>query len=132
MTVSFLTDMLKHKRQPETLLFTRPGRKDAVVFSVCAYNHLFEELSKEILYKQKSIYNEETGISFRNIDRGPCFNSNTADSIRMRLAELNGSEYIGTCVHEQYFYPDCEEKFFVLGKTLNEYGYRFITADEMK
>lgn len=130
---------LKHNRQPETMLFTRPGRTDEVASSICAYNHITEEQSKEILYKQKSILDEETGIRFRNIGRGPCLNSNTKESITQKLADLNGSEYIGTCVHEQYFYPDyynyqpdCRDKFFLLGKTLSEYGYRFITSDEMK
>ena len=130
---------LKHNRQPETMLFTRPGRTDEVASSICAYNHITEEQSKEILYKQNSILDEETGIRFRNIGRGPCLNSNTKESISQKLADLNGSEYIGTCVHEQYFYPDyynyqpdCRDKFFLLGKTLSEYGYRFITSDEMK
>ena len=130
---------LKHNRQPETMLFTRETKNLAVKSSICAYNHITEEQSQEIRWKQKSILDEETGMRFKRIGGGPSLNSNTAEEIVEKLAELNGSEFIGTCVHEQYFYPDyfayqpdCEEKLYVLGRTLKEYGYRFITADEMK
>ncbi|MBQ7039105.1 MAG: hypothetical protein IJN39_00895, partial [Clostridia bacterium] len=70
---------------------------------------------------------------------GPCLNLWKQEEIAARLAELNGSEFIGTAVHEQYFYPDYynyipdyAERYYLLGKILKEYGYRFITADEMK
>ena len=42
-------------------------------------------------------------------------------------------------IPEQYFYPDYfnyqpdyAEKYYTLGRILKEYGYRFITVDEMK
>ena len=59
--------------------------------------------------------------------------------IKEALARRNGDEFIGVGNHEQYFYPDyfnyqpdMADKIYLLGKTLKDYGYRFITADEFE
>jgi len=130
---------LRQNRQPETRLYTRPTKNLAIASSICAYNHITSEQHDSIKWQNKSIKDEYTGVRFRQIGGGPCLNTHKYHEIAERLAELNGSEYIGTGVHEQYFYPDYyayqpdyADKLFLLGRTLKEYGYRFITADEMK
>ena len=126
-------------RQPETKLYTRKTKDLRISASICAYNHISGEQRAEIFGKNTSIYDEETGLCFRALGGGPCLNLNTVDSIAETLALLNGNEFIGTATHEQYFYPDYynyqpdyAEKFYCLGRILKEYGYRFITADELK
>ena len=61
------------------------------------------------------------------------------EDIRETLTQLNGCEFIGTGSHEQYFYPDYYayqpdygDKIYLLAKMLHEFGYRFVTADEMR
>ncbi|MBQ4516295.1 MAG: hypothetical protein II978_05860 [Clostridia bacterium] len=130
---------LRQNRQPETMLYSRGGKNKAIDSSICAYNHLEQDVFDSIVWKNKSILDEETGIRFKQLGGGPCLNLNSLDDIAERLAQLNGSEYIGTATHEQYFYPDYyayqpdyPEKVYLLSKILKEYGYRFITADKME
>ena len=130
---------LLQNRQPETGLFTRPTKNKAIASSIAGYNHVTKEQFDAVEGRNASILDEETGIRYRQIGRGPTINLNTPDEIRARLAQLNGREYIGVGNHEQYFYedyynyiPDIAERIYVMAETLHQYGYRFITADEMK
>lgn len=127
---------LRQNRQPETGL---QGSNPERAYALVAYNHLTDEQYNQIEWRNASILDKETGMHFRQLGRGPLVNANTQEKIRERLAELNGSEFIGTGNHEQYFYkdfyryiPDIAERIYVLAETLHEYGYRFITADEMR
>lgn len=132
---------LLNNRQPETMLFTRNGKDKRISASVCSYNHLDEEDYSSVIGKNTSILDEETGLRFRQLGGGPCLNNNTQEEILAKLTEFNenGREYIGVCLHEQYFYPDyfayipdIAERVYLLGKTLTDFGYRWITADEFK
>ncbi|MBE6650166.1 MAG: hypothetical protein E7613_02515 [Ruminococcaceae bacterium] len=130
---------LLHNRQPETKLFARRTRDTRIASSICAYNHISDEQKAEIYGKNTSIYDEEVGLSFKIFGGGPTLNLNTVETMTETLAKLNGNQFIGTATHEQYFYPDYfnyqpdyAEKYYALGKILKEYGYRFITVDEMK
>lgn len=130
---------LLQNRQPETMLFTRNTKSGSIASSICAYNHISDEQKAETLFKQNSILDKYTGLRFKMVSGGPCLNQYTYEEIESRLRELAGNEYIGTGVHEQYFYPDYfayqpdyAEKLYLLGRVLSENGYRFITADEMK
>ncbi len=129
---------LKQNRQPETMLFTRPGKNAAISASICAYNHISDEQFEKIKGKNKSVPDEETGLRFKPLSGGPCLNLYSLAEIEERLQQLNGNEYIGVATHEQYFYPDYfayqpdyPEKVYLFSKILKENGYRFITADEM-
>ena len=49
-----------------------------------------------------------------------------------------GKEYIGTMIHEQYFYndyyayqPDFEKKIYSMASQLNSKGYKFFFAEEL-
>ncbi len=130
---------LRQNRQPETGLFTRTTKNKAISASIAAYNHMSAEEFAKIEGRNASYLDEETGIRFRQLGRGPTVNLNTPDEIRERLAQLNGREYIGVGNHEQYFYkdyynyiPDIAERIYTVAEELDKYGYRFITADEMK
>lgn len=130
---------LLHNRQPETMLYTRKTNDKRILSSICAYNHISEEDFEELSGKNKSILDAETGLRFKRFSQGPCLNLHSLEQIAEKLALLNGSEYIGTATHEQYFYPDYfayqpdyPEKVYLLGRILKEYGYRFITVDEME
>ncbi len=130
---------LRNNRQPETMLFTRNNKDPRMHSAISAYNHLDEEQMAQVVGKNFSILDEETGLRFRQLGGGPCLNSNTKEEVIAKLTEFNGREYIGTCVHEQYFYPDYfayqpdyAEKVYTLGKTLTDFGYRWITFEEMK
>ena len=129
----------KYNHKPETVPYTRIMTDGAAVKSICSYNHISEEQEKEIFWHMKSVHDEETGINFKKLGGGPCLNKHTPEKLAARLEELNGSEYIGVCVHEQYYYPyysayqpDYAEKVWQLGRTLTGYGYKFITADDMR
>ena len=129
---------LLNNRQPETKLFTRKTRDVRIASSICAYNHITEEQRNSMYGKNTSIPDEETGVSFKIFGGGPTLNLNTVETMTETLAKLNGNEFIGTATHEQYFYPDYfnyqpdyAEKYYTLGRILKEYGYTFITVDEM-
>ena len=130
---------LRQNRQPETGLFTRATKNKAISASIAGYNHITAEQYASIEGRNASILDEETGVRYRQIGHGPTINLYTQEEIRERLAQLNGREYIGVGNHEQYFYedyynyiPDIAERIYVMAEELHKYGYRFITADEMK
>ena len=130
---------LLQNRQPETGLFTRATKNKAISTSIAGYNHVTEEQWETVLGRNASLLDEETGIRYRQLGHGPTINLNTQEEIRERLAQLNGREYIGVGHHEQYFYPDyynyipdVAQRIYVMAEELHKYGYRFITADEMK
>lgn len=129
---------LLNNRQPETKLFTRKTRDLRITSSICAYNHITAAQRESIFGKNTSIP-DDSGVNFKIFGGGPCLNLNTVETIAETLEKLNGNEFIGTATHEQYFYPDYfnyqpdyAEKYYTLGRILKEYGYRFITVDEMK
>ena len=132
---------LLNNRQPETMLFTRSGKDKRISASVCSYNHLDEDDYNSVIGKNTSILDEETGLRFRQLGGGPCLNNNNQEEILAKLTEFyeSGREYIGVCLHEQYFYPDyfayipdIAERVYLLGKTLTDFGFRWITAEEFK
>jgi hypothetical protein len=131
---------LLHNRKPDTMLYTRRTKDKRILSSICAYNHVDAEFyDTHRIGHNFSIYDEGTGIRFKAFGGGPTLNLNTPESIKETLARRNGDEFIGVGNHEQYFYPDyfnyqpdMADKFYLLGKTLKDYGYRFITADEFE
>ncbi len=130
---------LRQNRQPETGLFTRPTKNTAISASIAGYNHVSKEEFDKVDGRNASLLDKETGMRFRQLGRGPTINLNTCEEIRERLAQLNGREYIGVGNHEQYFYedyynyiPDVADRIYTMAEELHKYGYRFITADEMK
>ena len=129
---------LLQNRQPETALFTRGGKDKRISASIAAYNHISQEDLDRMRNKNVSLLDEETGLRFRTLGGGPCLNTHTYDEVVAGLNNLIGKEYIGTAVHEQYFYsdyynyqPDYADKVYVMAKILTEAGYRWVTTDEL-
>ena len=132
---------LKQNRQPETMLYTRNTKDLRIRASICGYNHISEEESNSIRFKNASIKDKELNLRYRGLSGGPCLNLNTPEEIEETLKKLiaEGHEYIGCATHEQYYYPDylayqpdTPEKVYTMGRVLHEAGYRFVTCDELK
>ena len=130
---------LLQNRQPEAMLFNRGGSNAAISASACSYNHLNEEDYKKILHTNSSVLDEETGLLFTMLSNGPCLNLNTKQQVEEKIDALKDKEYIGICVHEQYFYkdyyayqPDFEEKVYAMAKKFKEHGFTCVTADKIK
>ena len=131
---------LLQNRKPETMIFTRNGKNKAIANSLCGYNHISAEQMDSIKGRNLSILDKETGIRFRQHAGGPSLNRHTLKEIEEKLNEMNdGREFIGCGTHEQYFYedyfayqPDYAEKVYLLAKKVTEFGYTWVTADELK
>lgn len=130
---------LLQNRKPETKLFIRETKDASIRSSICSYNYITQQQFDKSLGKNVSYLDDYTGLGFRKLGYGPCLNHHTQESLLEGLDKINGNDYIGLATHEQYFYPDYyayqpdyPEKIYLMSKTLNSYGYRFITAEEMK
>ena len=132
---------LRHNRQPETKLYTRPTKDLRIKASICGYNHVVDEKDAPRFFENTSILDKETGIRFKHPSGGPCLNLHTVEEIRDRIIEIDsrGGDYFGLGNHEQYFYPeyfayqpDMSEKFYMMAKTIHDLGYTFITADDFE
>lgn len=132
---------LKHNRQPETMLYKRPTKDKRIVSSICGYNHISTEEFEACLGKNCSVKDKELNIRYKKLGGGPTINLNSLEDIESKLNDFfaEGREYIGVGTHEQYYYedyfvyqPDTAEKIYYMSKLLNEAGYRFVTADELK
>lgn len=131
---------LLQNRHPETALFTRNSANKAISSSIASHNFVKRQVFDEKLFgRNASILDEETGLRYRTFSGGPCLNLYDQDGIREKLTALNGNEFIGVAVHEQYFYPDYyayipdyAERVYLMAQLLHDFGYRFITTDEMK
>lgn len=130
---------LRQNRQPETMLYTRPGKDTRIAASICAYNHISQAEYDRMKWQNVSLKDAETGLRFRSLSGGPCINLNSQQDIREALATLKDCAFVGTGSHEQYFYPDYyayqpdyAQKIYLLAELLHGYGFRFITADELR
>ena len=130
---------LLQNRKPETMLYTRKSKNLAILRSICAYNHVSDEVAATYLGKNTSVLDEETGMRFRQLGGGPTLNLNNLEDLQPAYDKLIGNEFIGTGNHEQYFYkdyyayqPTYADKIMLMAKILTENGYRYITAEEFK
>ena len=130
---------LLQNRQPETMLFTRSSKNPVMRAAACAYNHLEEEQVRKCRFTNNCVHDEETGLYFTIIGGGPCLNANTKQEVEDGIDNHKDDEYIGICVHEQYFYPDyyayqpdMEEKVYAMARKFKEHGFTCVTADKIK
>lgn len=128
---------LLNNRQPETKLFTRKTRDAAISRSICGYNHLTQEQWDEIYDTTKKIYDEETGILFKKFN-STLLNATPFEEMEEEYAPLLDREYVGICIHEQYFYadyfayqPDFADKVNKMCEILTGAGFKFINGDEI-
>ena len=129
---------LLHNRKPETKLYRWQTRMVEHQTSICAYNHLTNEENAAINHKLAGIKDKEFDAYYMKLCNGPCLNHYELSELEGEYAPLIGKEYIGSGLHEQYFYPDYfayqpdyAEKIYKMCEILNRNGYEFITGDDM-
>jgi len=106
--------------------------------SICGYNHFSEEQFAETGYNFKYIKDEETSIFFKKFSTGVCLNIDKLDELEAKYGKELGHEYIGTVVHEQYFYadyfnyiPDYAERVYKMCEILTSAGYESMFIEEL-
>lgn len=130
---------LLHNRQPETRVYSRGGPDVAINNSVCGYNHLTLDQLNATKGTMKSIYDQETGMSFKKFHLPDLtLNLMKLSEVEGIFAPFIGNEYVGICTHEQYFYEDYlayqsdyADKIYKMGEIMHKSGYEFIFADEL-
>ncbi|MBE7048984.1 MAG: hypothetical protein E7393_06430 [Ruminococcaceae bacterium] len=128
---------LLNNRQPETKVFTRGGRDVAISHSICGYNHLSKDDSKEIRTNLGLFHNDEIGIKFKTYC-STCLNTTPYEELEEEFAPLLNQEYIGVCDHEQYFYadyfnyqPDYADKIYKMCEMVTKNDYEFFFMEEL-
>jgi len=129
---------LLNNRKPETALFIRPSRDEAIASSICGYNHFTNEISDATLNNLKYYTDEKLGIKFKRFCTGPVVNLTPISEIEEELSGYLDNEFIGYGTHEQYFYPeyfayqkDSEQKLLKAAGYLKANGYEHIFIEEI-
>lgn len=128
---------LLNNRQPETKIFSRGTRDVAIDASICGYNHLTPE--KSLVSSGLATYTDpETSMKFKTYSTAPCLNLTPYAELEADFSRVLGEEFLGICVHEQYFYedyfayqPDYADKIYKMSEILTENGYEFIYAEDL-
>lgn len=128
---------LLNNRQPEAKVYTRIGGGEDIAASACAYNHLTEEEAQSINDKNIAIKNEETGIFFKSFGE-VTLNIYPYEELEAAFAPFINWDYLGICVHEQYFYedylayqPDYADKIYKMCEIALANGYTFVNGDSI-
>lgn len=128
---------LLNNRQPEARVFTRLGGGEDISASICAYNHLEEEVAQTINDKNEGILDKETGVIFKPFGE-ITLNIYTYDELESVFAPFVDWGFLGICVHEQYFYddyfayqPDYAAKINKMCEIALANGYTFVNGDEI-
>ena len=130
---------LLQNRQPETKIFTRKSLNPIITNSICGYNHLTPEQGEETLFNDKFIFDEYTGVYFKQLlTHGTLINLSTMEGMEEEYKELIECDFASFGGHEQYFYPDYYgyqpdhgEKLLKSCEILTKNGFEFVFADEM-
>lgn len=128
---------LLNNRQPEARVFTRLDCKAEIHNSICAYNHLEQKAADDIFYKNTAILDEETGVYFKPLG-DVTLNVYKLQELDRLFAERKDCEFIGVCIHEEYFYsdyfdyqPDFADKINKMCECLKKSGHIFINGNEI-
>ena len=128
---------LLNNRKPETALYWRGTRNAAINSSISCYNHLPTDLTELTRGSFKTVYDRDTGISFKKFSNGPCLNLYPLDTIVPAFNKVLGKELIIHGNHEQYFFkdyfayqPDYMEKVLVSAKWMKDNGYSYIFIED--
>lgn len=128
---------LIRNRQPEARTYRSTDRKEDIASAICAQNHLEPEQAEKILCNSKAFYDEATGLFFKTFG-DITLNIFDYDKLDEVFATRLGREFIGICIHEQYFYPeyfayqpDYADKVEKMCRILSENGYTFINGDKI-
>lgn len=130
---------LMQNRQPETRFYARENCGDSIACSICSYNHLSAEQNEPIVGNLGYVFDEETGVKFKQFYTGTCLNLESLATLEESFAKQLGNEYIGICNHEQYFYadyfnyqPEYAEKIYKMCEILGKAGYEYMFIEEIK
>lgn len=128
---------LIRNRQPEARTYRSTDRKEDISSAICAQNHLEPEQAEKILCNSKAFYDEATGLFFKTFG-DITLNIFDYDKLDEVFATRLGREFIGICIHEQYFYPeyfayqpDYADKVEKMCRILTENDYTFINGDKI-
>lgn len=129
---------LLQNKKPETMVYERETKDTAISRALCSYNFAQPEEFNKVSGNFNYISDRETGINFKTLCNTSALNLNTLDEIDGVFEPVLGKEYIGTMIHEQYFYedyfayqPDFDKKIYKMAKILNDNGYEFFFAEEI-
>ena len=131
---------LEVNRKPETALYTREHYSSALAASICGYNHIDEKLNAETRNYNRFVYDQATGMRFRDFCTRPmsCINIHSLDQLKVDLDAVKGAEFVGYGNHEQYFFknyfayqPEYMAKEELCARTLAERGHRFVFMEEL-
>ena len=130
---------LLQNRKPETGFYWRESRNTAISASICAYNHISEQQSKETAHTLNYLYDPETGMNFHHMFcDAPCLNLCTLETLKADITKCLGGEYLIFSNHEQYFFkdylayqPEYADKIRLMCKTMHENGYAFMLMEDI-
>lgn len=128
---------LLNNRQPEARVFTRKACGEDISNSICAYNHLEAAEAMPIIRENKAILDKETGIYFKPFGE-ITLNLYSYDELDNVFAAESDWDYVGVCVHEQYFYPeyfayqpDYADKILKMCELLSASGHTFVNGEDL-
>jgi len=128
---------LENNRQPETALFRRGSRNQAIDASVGGYGHFTVEQAKATCGNYNWYYDRTTGLGFKNYRNGPMLNLYPLEMVEGEFRKILKDPFVCFGMHEQYFYPDYlayqedyAQKVLLSAKILNENGYSFVFLDD--
>ena len=128
---------LLQNRQPETRLFTRGGADTAIARSICGYNHFDRPIDEERFTLSMEL-DEKTGMYFKKFGNAPCLNLTELEDMEREFGKVIHYEYLGICVHEQYYYadyyqyqPDYIAKIYKMCEILRDNGYEYMHGEEL-
>ncbi|MBR5156803.1 MAG: hypothetical protein IKW59_03445 [Clostridia bacterium] len=129
---------LLNNRKPETMVFGRNSRNEAIKYSICGYNHMSEEETKKIRFTKDVVFDEETGIYFKKFWNGVCLNLTPLEEIEADMAKSLEHDYSFSATHEQYAYPDyfayqpeTRDKLFKMCEIYEKNGYEYIFIEDL-
>ena len=129
---------LLQNRKPESAVFIRDSRDQAIKNSLCGYNYLTAQKSDPILFKLQTYFDEETGLHLKRLCNSAILNLSTMESLPEEMSPFLEEEYVSYATHEQYFYPDYyayqpdyADKIYYVAKLLAENNYTYFFAEEL-
>lgn len=125
-------------RKPETKIYVRQTKDTAISRALCGYNNLPSDVASLHIGTLKPYKDEKTGINLFSLCNTPALNLLKVGDIPDAFDKVLGSLYVGTMIHEQYFYkdyyqyqPDYDEKILTAAQILYQNGYTFFFPHEL-
>ena len=130
---------LLQNRKPETGFYWRESRNTAISASICAYNHISEEQSRQTARTLGYLHDPETGMNFHHMFcDAPCLNLCTLETLKADIEKCLGGEYLIFSNHEQYFFsdylayqPEYADKIRLMCRMMREAGYEFMLMEDL-